>query len=424
VLDTQVFEQRAGSAPRLSAMPIMPGQVQNDQPGLTRPPTVPEGHVPVWLHPSLAGDVMNFFSTDNAAIPHPKDVTPIVKAQDAVPAPTNRTSPGADFPIPVSGDASTSKPRVSPTPRGNPPVLPAPDLPPIDDSEPSLFEDNTDLFASPEVPPERIVPGPGRVGGQGPIIQIPRDRGNAGLNQGLTIIPTAGKTISPVYAGGGDIDFGGEPAGLQPGESTIEPTSTSTPGTVTSQGSADQGYGPAGVTDYTGPRSNDPNSHWVRDPNAPGGYREVAPQQAVDARLAGILQHFPSLNNPAAIRAINSGANPADLVGHAQFDSHAAGLMEMAYQSFGGTPNDMATTGDAGHTIYYPNGNVVGTLDPESGTIQPVAQQAAFVARDKRWVFPSQSESAKLGLTVDPQKMNDWLVAHNPWFYAASKGGG
>lgn len=52
-----------------------------------------------------------------------------------------------------------------------------------------------------------------------------------------------------------------------------------------------------------------------------------------------ILQQFPSLNNPAGIRALTSGANPNDLIGRTQFDSHAGNLFLMATQAFGGQPN-------------------------------------------------------------------------------------
>jgi len=135
-------------------------------------------------------------------------------------------------------------------------------------------------------------------------------------------------------------------------------------------------------------------------------------------RLNQILQTFPSLNNPAAIRAINSGASPTDLVGHAQFDSHAAGLMEMGFQSFGGSPNDTGSTSDAGHTMFTPTpGTPMGQFDPETGTVGP-SDQMFGSGRDPRWIFPSQAESARLGLsmTTNAGKYNDWLAAHNPWF--------
>ncbi len=56
-------------------------------------------------------------------------------------------------------------------------------------------------------------------------------------------------------------------------------------------------------------------------------------------QINAILQQFPSLNNPAAIRAIQGGARPQDLIGHNQFDSRASNLTLMASQVFGGTTN-------------------------------------------------------------------------------------
>jgi hypothetical protein len=153
---------------------------------------------------------------------------------------------------------------------------------------------------------------------------------------------------------------GGKPPDLQPGEAYIDPQTSVTPSDAVPSPDAptstlsDPGSGAPPPTQSTPQQQS-------RQPvaNQPS---QLAAQPS--SRLNQILQTFPSLNNPAAIRAINSGASPIDLVGHAQFDSHAAGLMEMGFQSFGGNPNETGNTSDEGHNIFTSN---TASLNPEGG---------------------------------------------------------
>jgi hypothetical protein len=90
----------------------------------------------------------------------------------------------------------------------------------------------------------------------------------------------------------------------------------------------------------------------------------------------------------------------------------------MAFQAFGGNPNDTGTTTDAGHTIFYPNaGTHMGHA--EDGWVTPSARTFSGGRRDPRWVFPSQAESARLGLSYsnNADKYNAWLISHNQWYY-------
>lgn len=106
-------------------------------------------------------------------------------------------------------------------------------------------------------------------------------------------------------------------------------------------------------------------------------------------------------------------------IGNAAFDSHAAGLMMMAFQAFGGNPNNTGTTTDAGHTIFQAGGQWHGHA--EDGVVTHVPGGFGIGTRDKRWVFPSQSVSWAGGFSYADAKHvkahNDWLIAHNQWYY-------
>lgn len=86
-----------------------------------------------------------------------------------------------------------------------------------------------------------------------------------------------------------------------------------------------------------------------------------------------------------------------------------------------GTPNRMANfTTDVGHNRFAPNASTpMPQFDPEQGGIVRSNRTFAGGQPDSRWVFPSQAESAALGLSFDAQKRNDWLMAHNAWAYPA-----
>lgn len=464
VLPQEVYDRRPAPTQALSGVPpIKPGAATSSSGDMTRPDGVPDGHIPVWLHPSLANDVMNFFEPgSNAAIPHvvdSKGTTQIVKAGSLEPpytlGPAGRRDP--EGPVADADWMASHGTRF----RGgivNEPVQPLGDLdippigsseiPPVQPSPPddvNLFDDPENAAAAtptPTAPPTRIVAGPGRIGGRGPIV----DLGRSDPRVRMPLFNISALPVSRLAPGvqGGDVTYGG--------------TTTHTPGN------------PPTLID-------DPNNDWTgRDTNAadrnfrdaeqrgaeetarlkasgelnPDGTRGPAGSTSTGTtgtggggstatRLASILNSYPTLNNPAAIRAINGGANPRDLIGHAQFDSHAAGLMEMAFQSYGGAPNFVANDRET-NPIFYPNaGTSMGRADEESGTVLHTDQKLSSGSRnaDPRWVFPSQSVSAKGGFSFvqNTDKYNQWLKDNNQWYYgpggvleqqkqaAANKGG-
>lgn len=106
-----------------------------------------------------------------------------------------------------------------------------------------------------------------------------------------------------------------------------------------------------------------------------------------------------------------------------------AGEFTRSYLAGGGdpgTPNYTGDTQDTGHTIYYLNaGTPRGYADPESmGIVQRSDRLFGGGQADPRWVFPTQAESARLGLSSagNADKFNAWLKAHNPWFYESKAG--
>lgn len=176
-------------------------------------------------------------------------------------------------------------------------------------------------------------------------------------------------------------------------------------------------FAPVNHGDY--PRPADPGKP---QPNGPRAPMNVA---FLSVNSSGIVLFGRSVSTGAALW--NAGAGwqpignaPADVrwapnsgTGNyvaSQFTHYAQGTWGMY-----GT-NDTGDTGDAGHTIFHPNaGTPMGHL--EEGVV--VASDRNFIGgqRDPRWVFPSQSESARLGLSFGAQRYNDWLIAHNPWAY-------
>lgn len=67
--------------------------------------------------------------------------------------------------------------------------------------------------------------------------------------------------------------------------------------------------------------------------------RPAATQAAPQSGLSAILAQYPHLNTPAGIRAIQSGANPNQLVGRSQFDAHANAMQLMASTANAGRAN-------------------------------------------------------------------------------------
>lgn len=123
-----------------------------------------------------------------------------------------------------------------------------------------------------------------------------------------------------------------------------------------------------------------------------------------------------NLLSPGAYdRATFGGVTPTgfrDTAGSAVFDTGAQNRLMAWFQSSGGSPN-APTVSDAGRDIFRSG---YGRIDPESGGISTVAATNSG-PRDPRWVFPSQEEATKLGLSFDAGKRNEWLRAHNAWYY-------
>lgn len=412
---------------------------------MTRPDGVPDGHIPVWLHPSLANDVMNFFEPgSNAAIPHvvdSKGTTQIVKAQDAT-GPRDRES------IPVDGDtfvrhsgpinSPTPSPRITPTPKlGDvdlPPEGPS-EIPPVDTT---LFDEPQPTATPTATPTTRIEWGPGRVGSNGPIVDL--GRSDPRVRMPLFNIPTlpTSRLAPPVQ--GGDVTYAGTTTHTpgNPPSLIDNPNNDWTGADIAPPSSEAEARGAEETARLKA--SGELNPDGTRGPGAStnnSGTTGTGGGGNTATRLASILNSYPTLNNPAAIRAINGGASPRDLIGHAQFDSHAAGLMEMAFQSYGGAPNFVANDRER-NPIFYPNaGTSMGRADEESGTVLHSDQKFSGGSPDPRWVHPSQSESAKLGLSFvqNADKSNQWMIDHNQWYYgpggvleqqkqaAANKGG-
>jgi hypothetical protein len=85
-----------------------------------------------------------------------------------------------------------------------------------------------------------------------------------------------------------------------------------------------------------------------------------------------------------------------------------------AYQLSGGDPGspNRPPASDRGNDMFFGGGAVRGQLD-EDGNVVQVANPA-FGQPGRKWVTPSQAESARLGLSFDAQKYNAWIMAHNP----------
>lgn len=108
-------------------------------------------------------------------------------------------------------------------------------------------------------------------------------------------------------------------------------------------------------------------------------------------------------------------------VGNAAFDSHAAGLMEMAFQSFGGNPNFVPNDRER-MAVYYAGGQFMGHA--EDGVVSNVRRPDYGNDPPPKiaWNMPSQEESARLGLSYSDrahvEALNTWLQTHNVENYA------
>lgn len=129
-----------------------------------------------------------------------------------------------------------------------------------------------------------------------------------------------------------------------------------------------------------------------------------------------------ALSPAAYAQATFGGVTPTgyrDPAGSAATDPHAAGALMAWFQSMGGNTNDTGTTGDAGHTIYYPNvGTPMGRADEESGTVvrseqtfgRPTAESIASqnLYRQAIAAVPMGRDGFTLPYV---QKLNDWIAA-------------
>lgn len=119
----------------------------------------------------------------------------------------------------------------------------------------------------------------------------------------------------------------------------------------------------------------------------------------------------PVANAPVDLRfAPNSGT------GNWQADQTTKGF-ELS-GGYPGTPNRAGTTTDRGLDRFM-SGPAM-QYDAEGGFSPTDQVRNGPTANDPRWVYPSQAESNALGLTFDANNKNEWLIEHNPWFYASA----
>lgn len=424
----------------------MPGMVppSADMPagGMERPKGVPNGHVPVWLHPSLASDVMNYFKDDGAVIPHAAKAPPNtqIKAE---------TDPGPIEPPDLPGADGPNIPNIPPVRPPGPSVeIPRggwskdkriPDnIPPgkdgwvfesgsveIDPSEPDdesdtpsnsglpvdskSLDDEPDLFAGPTPPPDRIGRGPGRVGGRGPIVQIPRDRGNAGVNQGLTISPYTLGMIPQLPVSGGDIFIGNELASHTPGSDGT--TLIDTNEGVSDQQLIDNQRRSLGLPTQA-PRSATPNLPGTE--GAPPGMTVVGHDSASGQPV--YQDHNGNLFvNPGTGHIVDQGQRFSQDSGTGNFIADQTTKAFVAAGGYAGTPNDTRFTNDEGHNVF--SGKVAGAID-ENGLIRRATASGGGPQGLKPWVMPSQDEAARLDLSHNNaesvKRLNDWIAKHNP----------
>jgi hypothetical protein len=209
-------------------------------------------------------------------------------------------------------------------------------------------------------------------------------------------------------------------------------------------GSNNPGRSPSLITnpndDWTG---GDPNAVDLTADNSPEANRNVQDAQArgdaETARLRASGELYPdattakvdtasvrppsggggdtrnvAMSPNAYAQATFGGLTPTgfrDTTGSATFDRGAADRLMAWFQSSGGNPNTNSAM--EGKDIYRSG---LGQVDSE-GKITTVAATNSAGAPDSRWVFPSQAEATRLGLSNDPEKRNAWLKAHNGWFY-------
>jgi hypothetical protein len=134
---------------------------------------------------------------------------------------------------------------------------------------------------------------------------------------------------------------------------------------------------------------------------------------------------------PNSPGAAGSGRGPSPVTGSSPMETRFAPnsgtgnyVADQTAKAFlGWNPADSVTNnpgqGDMKDIFYPVVGNPIMHFDPESGFAVPSDQKYTRGQRDPRWVFPSQSESNRLGLSFsnNADKYNNWLIAHNQWYY-------
>jgi hypothetical protein len=312
-----------------------------------------------------------------------KGSTPIVKAQDALNTSLGYNIPDAGY---YGGGATLPSNPSPPDPFVEPTPIPGANAP-MPSPTPSGTIDYGNLYTHMDPNMGYLQPsvevGGGSSSMPNPTTSMPWDGAywppTTTTTEGMS--PTTSNIISKII-GGASGAFGGPLAGIAAGYG--------------SKTLLNKLFGPKSVYDpHPTPPGQEPAA---ADSNTPTSGL-LTPGQYAQQTFGGLT--------PTGYR---------DPSGSAPFDSHAANQLQMWYQSMGGVPNlaqpDVPSTFQSG----------VWQLDPESGAFTQVGDRSA---RDPRWAFPSQGESAQLGLSFanNANKYNDWLRAHNSWFYDQIPGG-
>jgi hypothetical protein len=278
-----------------------------------------------------------------------------------------------------------------------------PDAPPLTVGDAGLFGAGATLPVGPGIDPNEPSVFPGGQPG-GPTVQLfqgaPGDRGAPYWN-----VPGTGGYAPP----GHDIAGFGGALGFGPFSPWSDLGYGTRPGMVT------VGNGPGYQSGVVETNPNISDQQLIDQQRAALG---LPPDPRSGGSSSSPVSGIPSPVSPGMRWDFTQGRYVAsNNATGAQFNSQAANALMMWYQSMGGNPNN-PPVGDAGRDLFRSGS---GRIDPDTGAIVPVTLTNAG-SRDSRWVFPSQSESAALGLSFSGQKFNDWLIAHNPWFYTAPHG--
>jgi hypothetical protein len=306
-----------------------------------------------------------------------------------------------------------------------------PRYPPLGDVDiPPIGEDPT--IMTPPVPRPTTPPRPPR---PGPNYGLPRDPGQGLGGPSLFGGPRGEPTVQVNWVGQGSVPYWNQPpTQVGPGNvqiganlagsynsslgtwDVIDAAGNLTRTPVPAPSSFGSGLASAGLsvvgfdssTGTTFYRDSSGNTY-ASGPSSP---RETQPGGATSSGGPATGAVSPYSNFGGVVSGQRS------TVGNAAFDSHAAGLMQMAFQSFGGNPNSVPHDRER-NPVYEANPYVHGQVI--DGVVVSVPGGFGQGPRDPRWVFPSQAESARLGLSYSDrahvEANNAWLAAHNQWYY-------